>query len=42
VYVDGVRRHGDPRALRLGPGAEIVLEVGGYVPPHHTFLFPPR
>jgi hypothetical protein len=42
LYVDGVRRRGDPRSLRLEPGAEIVLEVGGYVPPHRSFLFPPR
>ncbi|HLX33460.1 MAG TPA: hypothetical protein VKR79_11970 [Gaiellaceae bacterium] len=42
AYVDGVRRRVDPRSLRLRPGAEIVLEVGGYVPPHHRFLFPPR
>jgi hypothetical protein len=42
LYVDGVRRRGDPRSLRLRAGAEIVLEVGGYVPPHRSFLFPPR
>jgi hypothetical protein len=42
VYVDGARRRGDPGTLRFRPGAEIVLEVGGYVPPHHRFLFPPR
>jgi hypothetical protein len=42
LYVDGVRRRGDPRALRLKPRAEIVLEVGGYVRPHRRFLFPPR
>lgn len=42
VFVDGIRRRGDPRSLSLRPGAEIVLEVGGYVPPHPSFLFPPR
>jgi hypothetical protein len=41
VYVGGVRRRGDPRRLLLKPGAEIVLEVGGYVRPHPSFLFPP-
>ncbi len=41
VFVDGVRRRGDPARLRLAAGAEIVLEVGGYVPPHRSFLFPP-
>ncbi len=42
AYVDGIRRRGDPSTLALRPGAEIVLEVGGYVPPHRSFLFPPR
>ncbi len=42
VYVGGARRRVDPQAVRLRPGAEIVLEVGGYVPPHRRFLFPPR
>jgi hypothetical protein len=42
VYVDGLRRRGNPRRLRLRPRAEIVLEVGGYVRPHRSFLFPPR
>ncbi len=42
VYVDGVRRGGDPRSLRFRPRAEVVLEVGGYVRPHRSFLFPPR
>jgi len=42
VYVRGTPRRGNPRTLRLEPGAEIVLEVGGYVPPHRSFLFPPR
>jgi hypothetical protein len=42
VYVDGVRLRSDPRRLRLRPGAEIVLEIGGYVRPHRSFLFPPR
>jgi hypothetical protein len=37
VYIDGIRRRGDPRTLRFRPGAEIVLEVGGFVPPHRPF-----
>ena len=41
VYVDGARRFGDPRRLRLRNRDEIVLEVGGYVPPHPSFRFPP-
>jgi hypothetical protein len=41
VWVNGVRRRGDPRLLRLRDRDEIVLEVGGYVPPHRSFRFPP-
>jgi hypothetical protein len=41
VFVDGVRRRVDPRSLVLRNGAEIVLEVGGYVPPHRFYVFPP-
>lgn len=39
AFVDGRRWRGDPRAIPLRPHAEIVLELGGYVPPHATFLF---
>jgi hypothetical protein len=41
AWVDGERRRGDPRRLRLRSGDEIVLEVGGFVPPHASFRFPP-
>jgi hypothetical protein len=41
VWVNGVRRHGDPARLRLRSRDEIVLEVGGYVAPHRSFSFPP-
>ncbi|HTZ04836.1 MAG TPA: hypothetical protein VMB53_03680 [Gaiellaceae bacterium] len=41
VYVNGRPWHGDPRDLVLRDRAEVVLEVGGYVPPHAKFLFPP-
>jgi hypothetical protein len=41
LYVNGTRRRGDPRSLRLRDGDELVLEVGGYVPPHRSFRFPP-
>lgn len=41
VYVNGARRRGDPRALRLRDRDEIVLEVGGFVPPHRSYRFPP-
>jgi hypothetical protein len=40
LYVNGRRRSGDPGRLVLRPHDEIVLEVGGYVPPHTTYLFP--
>jgi hypothetical protein len=40
LYVNGVRRRGDPRALALRNGAEIVLEIGGFVPPHRSYVFP--
>jgi hypothetical protein len=40
LYVNGVRRRGDPRAVALRDGDEIVLEVGPYIPPHRSYLFP--
>ncbi len=40
AFVDGRRWPGNPRAIPLRPHAEIVLELGGYVPPHSAFLFP--
>jgi hypothetical protein len=39
AFVGGRRQLGDPRAIPLRPHAEIVLELGGYVPPHSSFLF---
>jgi hypothetical protein len=42
AFVAGRRVHGDPADIPLRDGAQIVLEVGGYVPPHPSFLFPPR
>jgi len=41
VYVNGRRVAGDPAAIPLREHAEIVLEVGGFIPPHHTYVFPP-
>jgi hypothetical protein len=40
VFVDGRRRLGDPRSVRLTPHAQVVLEVGGYVAPHPSYVFP--
>jgi hypothetical protein len=39
AFVGGKRWHGDPRRIRLRRHAQIVLEVGGYVPPHSSYLF---
>jgi hypothetical protein len=41
VYVGGRRRPGSPAGVPLRPHAEIVLEVGPYVPPHSSYQFPP-
>ena len=40
VFVGGRRWHGEPGAVPLTKHAEIVLEVGGYVAPHPSYLFP--
>jgi hypothetical protein len=40
VFVDGRRRLGDPRTIRLRPHAQVVLEIGGYVAPHPSYVFP--
>ena len=39
AWVGGKRWHGDVRAIPLRRHSEIVIEVGGYVPPHTFFLF---
>jgi hypothetical protein len=41
VFVDGHRWPGSPEKVPLTRHAEIVLEVGPYVPPHHRYTFPP-
>jgi len=41
VYVDGQRWSGSPDRVPLTRHAEIVLEVGPYVPPHRSYTFPP-
>jgi len=40
AFVNGRRYHGDPRTIPLRRHDEIVLEIGGYVPPHTSYLFP--
>ena len=39
AFVDGRRRPGDPASIPLTRHAQIVLELGGYVPPHPRYLF---
>ena len=41
AFVDGRRWPGPPGAVPLKRHAEIVLEVGPYVPPHSSYTFPP-
>jgi len=41
AFVNGRRVHGDPRAIPLRRHDEIVLEIGGYVPPHPRYRFQP-
>jgi hypothetical protein len=40
AFVNGRRYFGDPRTIPLRRHDEIVLEIGGYVPPHRSYLFP--
>ena len=40
AFANGRRVGGDPRAIPLRRHDEIVLEIGGYVPPHSSYLFP--
>ena len=42
AWVGGKRWPGDVRAIPLRRHSEIVIEVGGYVPPHAFFLFTKR
>jgi hypothetical protein len=41
VFVGGRRWLGPPGQVPLTRHAEIVLEVGPYVPPHAAYTFPP-
>jgi hypothetical protein len=40
AFVAGKRWRGAIGAIPLRRHSEIVLEVGGFVPPHHSYLFP--
>ena len=39
AWVDGRLWRGDPRRIPLRPHAEIVLELGRFVPPHAIYRF---
>lgn len=39
AYVAGRRWPGDPRTIPLTRHAQIVLQLGAYVPPHRSFAF---
>jgi len=39
LYVDGRRIAGDPATLVLRRHAEIVVEIGPFVPPHAAYVF---
>jgi hypothetical protein len=40
AYLNGRPWHGDPRRIWITRHAQIVLETGGYVAPHPSYLFP--
>lgn len=40
AFVGGRKWHGDPRRLWLTRHAQVVLEIGGYVAPHPSYVFP--
>jgi hypothetical protein len=40
VYLGGRPRRGEPGAVPLAKHAQIVVEIGGYVAPHPSYLFP--
>jgi hypothetical protein len=39
AFVGGKRWRGDPRRIPLTRHAQIVIALGGYVPPHPRYLF---
>jgi hypothetical protein len=41
AYVGGRLARVDAARVRLTPKAQIVIELGAFVPPHRTFVFPP-
>lgn len=41
AFVDGRRWGGNPASIPLQRHTQVVLELGPFVPPHRTYLFPP-
>ena len=41
AHVGGREWRGDPRAIPLEPHAQIVVQVGPFIPPHARYAFPP-
>jgi hypothetical protein len=41
AFLDGRRWRDDPTRIPLRRHAQVVLELGPYVPPHASYLFPP-
>ncbi|WP_028059171.1 hypothetical protein [Candidatus Solirubrobacter pratensis] len=41
TFVNGTEVAGDPAAVELRDRDQVVVEVGGYVPPHPSFTFTP-
>lgn len=41
AFVDGRRWSGDPREIPLERHTQVVLELGPFVAPHGSYLFPP-
>jgi hypothetical protein len=42
TFVNGAEVSGDPAAVELRDRDQVVVEIGGYVPPHASFTFRPR
>jgi hypothetical protein len=42
TFVNGAETFGDPAAIELHDRDQIVVQVGGYLPPHPSFTFRPE
>jgi hypothetical protein len=41
AWVNGFERRGDPAAIELRDRDQVVVQIGGFVPPHPSFTFVP-